>query len=87
VSSSARISELQIIELVDVIISTGNGEVLLPQTTLRREKFFTYNEDNVSTNNEENKMLKREMIRKLAKNIIRRLNATIKMMDQNEPES
>ena len=87
VSSSARISELQIIELVDVIISTGNGEVLLPKTTLRREKFFTYNEDNVSTNNEENKMLKREMIRKLAKNIIRRLNATIKMMDQNEPES
>ena len=32
-------------------------------------------------------MLKREMTRKLAKNIIRRLNATIKMMDQNEPES
>jgi outer membrane lipopolysaccharide assembly protein LptE/RlpB len=87
VSSSARVSELQIIELVDVIISTGNGEILLPKTTLRREKFFTYNEDNVSTNNEENKMLKREMTKKLAKNIIRRLNATIKMINQNEPES
>ena len=87
VSSSARVSELQIIELVDVIISTSEMEkVLLPKTTLRREKFFTYNEDNVSTNNEENEMLKREMIKKLAKNIIRRLNATIKMMDQNEPE-
>jgi outer membrane lipopolysaccharide assembly protein LptE/RlpB len=87
VSSSARVSELQIIELVDIIISTGNGEILLPKTTLRREKFFTYNEDNVSTNNEENKMLKREMTKKLAKNIIRRLNATIKMINQNEPES
>ena len=86
VSSSARVSELQIIELVDIIISTGDGEVLLPKTTLRIEKFFIYNEDNVSTNNEENEMLKREMIRKLAKNIIRRLNATIKMMGQNEPE-
>jgi outer membrane lipopolysaccharide assembly protein LptE/RlpB len=87
VSSSARVSELQIIELVDIIISTGNGEILLPKTTLRREKFFTYNEDNVSTNNEENKMLKREKTKKLAKNIIRRLNATIKMINQNEPES
>ncbi len=87
VSSSARVSELQIIELVDIIISTGNGEILLPKTTLRGEKFFTYNEDNVSTNNEEEKMHRREMTRKLAKNIIRRLSATIKMMDQNEPES
>ena len=86
-SSSARVSELQIIELVDIIISTGNGEILLPKTTLRGEKFFTYNEDNVSTNNEEEKMHRREMTRKLAKNIIRRLSATIKMMDQNEPES
>jgi|TARA_B110000444_G_scaffold65897_1_gene61753 outer membrane lipopolysaccharide assembly protein LptE/RlpB len=87
VSSSARVSELQITELVDIIISTGNGEVLLPKTTLRREKFFTYNEDNVSTNNEENKMLQREMTRKLARNIILRLNATIKTMNRNEPES
>ena len=87
VSSSARVSELQIIELVDIIISTRDGEILLPKTTLRREKFFTYNEDNVSTNNEEKEMHKREMTRKLAKNIIRRLSATVKMMDQNEPES
>ena len=63
------------------------GKYYWPKTTLRREKFFTYNEDNVSTNNEENKMLQREMTRKLARNIILRLNATIKTMNRNEPES
>jgi outer membrane lipopolysaccharide assembly protein LptE/RlpB len=60
---------------------------LLPKTTLTREKYFTYNEDNVSTNNEENKMLKREMTRALAKNIIRRLNAVVKMINRNEPDN
>ena len=87
VSSSARVSELEIIELVDIIISTGNGKILLPKTTLSKEKFFTYNENNVSTNDEENKMLQREMTRGLAKNIIRRLNATLKMINKNEPQS
>ena len=87
VSSSARVSELEIIELVDIIISTGNGKILLPKTTLSKEKFFTYDEDNVSTNDEENKMLQREMTRGLAKNIIRRLNATLKMINKNEPQS
>ena len=33
VSSSARVSELEITELVDIIISTGNGKILLPKTT------------------------------------------------------
>jgi LPS-assembly lipoprotein len=87
VSSSARVSELQITELVDIIITSGSGEILLPKTTLTREKYFTYNEDNVSTNNEENKMLKREMTRALAKNIIRRLNAVVKMKNRNEPDN
>ena len=87
VSSSARVSELEIIELVDIIISTGNGKILLPKTTLSKEKFFTYNENNVSTNDEENKMLQREMTRGLAKNIVRRLNATLKMINKNEPQS
>ena len=87
VSSSARVSELEITELVDITISTGNGKILLPKTTLSREKFFTYNEDNVSTNDEENKILKREMARGLAKTIILRLNATLKMINKNEPES
>lgn len=86
VSSSARISELHITELVDVEIVTADGKVLLPKITLSREKFFNYNEDNVSTNAEEQKILKREMMTDLARKIINLLNSMLKKTSQYATE-
>jgi len=85
VSASARVSELEVTESVDIMIVTGDGNVLLA-TTISKEKVFQYNEDNVSTNDEEHGMLKREMIRDLSNTIVRRLNATLRQTEKNEPK-
>ncbi|MEJ6611736.1 MAG: LPS assembly lipoprotein LptE [Porticoccus sp.] len=87
VNSSARVSELHITELVDVEIVTADGKVLLPKTTLSREKFFNYNEGNVSTNAEEQKILKREMMNDLARKIINILNSMLTKTSQYATES
>jgi|TARA_B110000908_G_C10198733_1_gene424268 LPS-assembly lipoprotein len=84
VSSSARVSELEARESVDIMILTGDGNVLLKTTTISKEKVFKYNEDNVSTNDEEHDMLTREMVKDLSSTIIRRLNATLRQTEKNE---
>jgi LPS-assembly lipoprotein len=86
VNSSTRVSELHITELVDVQIVTADGKVLLPKTTLSREKFFNYNEANASTNTEEQKILKREMMTDLARKIINLLNSILKGTSHYAPE-
>jgi len=75
VSSSARVSEYQLTELVDVLIFAADGRQVLPRTTMRTERFFDYDENDVQSKSEESKLLKREMTNDLVNKIIRRLNA------------
>ena len=75
VSSGARVSEYQLTELVDMVIFAANGAQLLPRTTLRVERFYDFDENDVQSKNEEAELLKEEMINDLAQQVIRRLNA------------
>jgi len=75
VSSSARISEYQLTELVDVLIFAADGKQALPRTTMRTERFFDYDENDVQSKREEAQLLKKEMTDDLVRQIIRRLNA------------
>ena len=75
VSSSARVSEYQLTELVDVMIFASDGRQVLPRTTMRSERFFDYDENDVQSKSEETKLLKKEMMNDLVNQVIRRLNA------------
>ena len=75
VSSGARVSEYQLTELVDVVIFAANGTQVLPRTTLRVERFYDFDENDVQSKTEEAALLKKEMINDLAQQVIRRLNA------------
>lgn len=75
VSSSARVSEYQLTELVDVIIFAADGSQVLPRTTMRTERFFDFDENDVQSKNEEENLLKREMLDDLVRQIINRLSA------------
>ena len=75
VSSSARVSEYQLTELIDVMVFAANGRQVLPRTTMRTERFFDYDENDVQSKSEESKLLKKEMTDDLVRQIIRRLNA------------
>ena len=75
VSSSARVSEYQLTELVDVLIFAADGRQVLPRTTMRIERFFDFDENDVQSKNEEAQLLKKEMTDDLVRQIIRRLNA------------
>lgn len=78
VSSGARVSEYQLTELVDIVIFAANGTQLLPRTTLRVERFYDFDENDVQSTSEEETLLKKEMINDLAQQTIRRLNAASK---------
>ena len=75
VSSSARVSEYQLTELVDVTIFAADGRQLMPRTTMRTERFFDFDENDVQSKNDEAELLKKEMINDLVQQVIRRLNA------------
>ena len=75
VSSGARVSEYQLTELVDVVIFAASGTQLLPRTTLRVERFYDFDENDVQSKSEEAALLKKEMINDLAQQVVRRLNA------------
>lgn len=75
VSSSARVSEYQLTELVDVTIFAADGRQLMPKTTMSTERFFDFDENDVQSKNDEAELLKKEMINDLAQQVIRRLNA------------
>ena len=75
VSSSARVSEYQLTELVDIIIFSANGSQLIPRTTISTERFFDYDENDVQSKSEEAALLKREMLNDLVRQVINQLNA------------
>jgi LPS-assembly lipoprotein len=89
VSSGARVSEYQLTERVDVIIFAADGSQVLPRTTLRTERFFDFDENDVQSKNEEAELLKREMLDDLVRQIIRRLSAVTRRTPPSDdaPES
>jgi LPS-assembly lipoprotein len=75
VSVSARVSEYELNEEVEVMILGAGGKVLLPRTTLLAERYFDFDENEVQSKQDESDMLKSEMRQDLIRQILNRLNA------------
>lgn len=73
VSASARVSERSLTEQVQFMVVDKQGNSVIPPSTVRTERVFEYNENNVLATNDEAHMLKREMKIELARQIYNRL--------------
>lgn len=73
VNASARVSELQLTESVDFLILSNQGETLVPVTTVRSERIFEYNENNVLATEDERSLIVSEMHRELVRQVLNSL--------------
>ncbi len=75
VSGSARISELELTETANFRVFSNNESEALPLATVRVERVFEYNEDNILATDDEARLLRSEMKRDLARQILNRLQS------------
>jgi len=94
VSASARVSERSLTETAVFLVLDKHGSSAIPRSTVRVERVYEYNEDNVLATNDEAELLKREMKGELARQIYNRLRQLNKSVNPtnpanpvNEPES
>lgn len=83
VSSSARVSEYQLTESIDIIILDAKGTQLLENTTLQAERFFDFDENNVQSMNEEANLLQKEMLNDLVLKVMLQLHSISQRSPRN----
>lgn len=69
-SGRARISELELIEEVQFTVLAKDGSEVIPPATVRDDRVFEYNEDDVLAADDEAQLLRREMRANLVRQII-----------------
>lgn len=69
-SGRARISELELIEEVQFTVLAQDGSEVIPPATVRDDRVFEYNEDDVLAADDEAQLLRREMRANLVRQII-----------------
>lgn len=75
VSGQARAAEYETILGVRYRVTDGQGNVLVPEQWLERERVFRVDRDNIVGSSEEQALLEREMQNDLVQQILRTLNA------------
>jgi len=70
ISGQARISELEISEELKFTILAADGTEVTPPTTVRDERVFEYDENNILATDDEAKLLRREMRTSLVRQLI-----------------
>lgn len=70
ISGRARISELEISEELKFTVLAADGTEITPPTTIRDDRIFEYDEDNVLATDDEAKLLRREMRSSLVRQLI-----------------
>lgn len=69
-SGRVRISELELIEEVQFTVLAKDGSEVIPPATVRDDRVFEYNEDDVLAADDEAQLLRREMRANLVRQII-----------------
>lgn len=69
-SARARTSELELIEEVEFTLLASDGSEVIPPATVRDDRVFEYNEDDILATDDEAQLLRREMRANLVRQII-----------------
>lgn len=75
INVSARVSEYLLTERATIKVLGQNGHILLGDTTMRVERYYDFDENDVQSKHDEEGLIKEEMRKELSRQIIARLNA------------
>lgn len=81
ISERARVSEQLLTEEAEFMVINRAGERLLPASSVRVERVFEYNENNVLATQDERELIRAEMRRDLVNQILNRLRQLPELSD------
>ncbi len=76
-TSTISVSEYELGLEVDIELSDRDGQMLIPETTLKTERIYTFDASSLTGSSEEEALLREEMQEDMVRQIIRRVNATM----------
>ena len=83
-TSTISVAEYELRLEVDMVLTNGTGESVIPSTTVVTERNYTFDRSSLVGSNEEEAILLEEMRADLVLQIMRRVDATVRSFEANQ---